>query len=109
MAALATAGVAALPASACPPALPGLTGSVPKSGETYPANAAVFLFGAQVSLDDVAVTVDGEPASLVPAEKVASLGLSSKAVLVDTGAAAALLAIAGRARRRGARASSRCR
>lgn len=83
IAALATAGVAALPASACPPPLPGLTGSVPKSGETYPANAAVFLFGAQVSLDDVAVTVDGQPASLVPAEEVASLGLSSKAVLVD--------------------------
>ena len=57
----------ARPAQACSPPLPGVYDSTPKSGATYPANAAIFFSGYDVSLDDVTVTVDGKPATLAPA------------------------------------------
>lgn len=53
-------------ADACSPPLPGLTGSTPKSGDTYPANAALFFEGYSISLDSVTVTVDGQSATLLP-------------------------------------------
>ena len=36
-------------ADACSPPPPGLTGSTPKSGDTYPANAALFFEGFSTS------------------------------------------------------------
>jgi len=53
-------------ADACSPPLPGLTGSTPKSGDTYPANAALFFQGYSISFDSVTVTVDGQAATLKP-------------------------------------------
>jgi hypothetical protein len=53
-------------ADACSPPAPALTGSTPKSGDTYPANAALFFEGYDISLDGVTVTVDGQPATLQP-------------------------------------------
>jgi len=44
--------------------MPGLYGSVPAQGETYPGNAAVNLSGYELSLDKVVASVDGAPASL---------------------------------------------
>lgn len=71
------------PSEACEPLPPGLLESVPASGATYPSNAAVFLMGADMSLDDVVATVDGAPASLIAADAVASLALGSFALLIN--------------------------
>lgn len=48
---------------------PGVYGSVPATGGVLPADAAVFLLGADIALGDVTALVDGSPASLeaVPA------------------------------------------
>lgn len=70
------------PSEACSPPQSGLSSSIPASGSTYPANAAVFLMGYNMALDDVVVTVDGAAASLVPADAIGPLGLGSFAVLV---------------------------
>jgi MYXO-CTERM domain-containing protein len=56
----------AAPAEACSPQPPGLSSSIPKDGDTYPANAALFFSGQGISLDNVQVKVDGQSASLVP-------------------------------------------
>lgn len=58
----------------CSPPLPGLTGSIPADGESYPANAALTFQGFGLALDDVEVTIDGTPAGLVPASSLAELG-----------------------------------
>jgi MYXO-CTERM domain-containing protein len=57
----------ARPAEACGPPEPGLERSVPEDGATYPGNAALLFDGFSISLAGVTVTVDGEPAALVPA------------------------------------------
>jgi MYXO-CTERM domain-containing protein len=51
-------------ADACSPPPPGLTSSTPADGDTYPANAALFFSGFDISLAAVTVTLDGVPASL---------------------------------------------
>src|ERR1044072_9374600 len=73
----AIACVAGLEASAdaCSPPLPGLTGSIPANGETYPANAALYFLGYDIALGGVTVTVDGQPATLVPAPDAAVNGV----------------------------------
>ncbi|WP_433926659.1 hypothetical protein AB3662_27480 [Sorangium cellulosum] len=63
-------------ADACSPPLPGLTGTLPESGGSLPGNAAIFFDGFSISLDAVSVTVDGDPASLVAATDLPSLGYS---------------------------------
>ncbi|WP_155798176.1 hypothetical protein [Sorangium cellulosum] len=63
-------------AEACSPPLPGLTGTLPESGGSLPANAAIFFDGYSISLDAVSVTVGGEPASLVAVTDLPSLGYS---------------------------------
>jgi MYXO-CTERM domain-containing protein len=69
-------------ARACSPPLPGLSGSLPESGATYPANAVVFLYGYQLALDDAEVTVDGAPAALV-ADTSVTAPIGALAVRVD--------------------------
>ncbi|UQA60667.1 hypothetical protein [Polyangium aurulentum] len=66
--------IAALPlfsasraAHACSPPLPGLMWHLPADGATYPANGVLFFRGVDISLDQVTVTVDGQPASFVDA------------------------------------------
>ena len=59
-------------ADACSPPLPGVTGSIPKDGETYPANAAIYFQGYNIGLGSVTVTVDGQPASFTPAQDAAT-------------------------------------
>lgn len=68
---------------ACSPPLPGLYSTIPQNGEQYPANAAIFVSGYGISLDAVAVTVDGAPASLVHAAPIEALGIATFAVLVS--------------------------
>ncbi|WP_437769990.1 hypothetical protein WME77_27040 [Sorangium sp. So ce764] len=63
-------------ADACAPPQPGLTGTLPDSGATYPGNAALFFFGYSISLEGVTVTVDDKPASLVRALDVPVAGQS---------------------------------
>lgn len=64
-------------ADACSPPLPGVTDTIPKEGQTYPRNAAIFLFGHQIVLDQFTVTVDGELATLKEADIDAPSGLSA--------------------------------
>ncbi|WP_159397449.1 hypothetical protein [Sorangium cellulosum] len=52
-------------ADACGALPSGLQGTLPESGATYPANAALLFRGYDISLEGVSVTVDGEPARLV--------------------------------------------
>ncbi|MFN3200562.1 MAG: hypothetical protein ACE366_19340 [Bradymonadia bacterium] len=67
--------LAALPAlmpsqaEACSPPLPGLTGSIPESGDVLYANSAIVLQGHDITLDDLNVLVDGEPAEIVETEE----------------------------------------
>jgi hypothetical protein len=67
-AALAIACLAPRQAEACAPLAPGLYFNMPKDGETYPANAALFFSGQSISLDKVKVTVGGAPAKLTPVD-----------------------------------------
>lgn len=57
---------AAAPAEACSPAA-GVTSTIPAAdATTYPANAPIYFYGYYLALTpSVAVTVDGQPASLV--------------------------------------------
>lgn len=64
-------------AEACSPPLPGLYGSLPADGASYPANAALFFSGYDVTLDDTTVTVAGQPATLTTAGTPGGLGLSA--------------------------------
>lgn len=64
-------------AQACSPPGAALTGSIPPSGATYPANAAIFFQGYDISLDAVSVTVDGQPASFTTATDVSSSRLAA--------------------------------
>ncbi len=66
LAAFAAVSAGALPAAPCEPPLPGVYGSIPAEGATYPANATVFFMGYDVTLDGVTATIDGAPATLVP-------------------------------------------
>jgi MYXO-CTERM domain-containing protein len=66
--------VAALPllsaaraAHACAPPAPGLSWHLPADGATYPANGVLLFRGFDISLDQVTVKVDGQPASFVDA------------------------------------------
>jgi hypothetical protein len=54
-------------AEACGVNLPELYEAVPADGQSYPRNAALLFSGTEIKLDAVTVTVDGAPASLVPA------------------------------------------
>ena len=69
--------LAALPhrADACGASLPGLVATDPAAGATYPANAALRFDGFDLSLTGVTATIDGEPATLVPAEPSGAPGL----------------------------------
>lgn len=82
-AAVALGSAASRPARACAPPLPGLSNHIPENGATYPANAALFFWGHSISLDAVTVTVDGTPASFVPAGDVALVELGGFAVRID--------------------------
>ncbi|PCC75381.1 MYXO-CTERM domain-containing protein [Nannocystis exedens] len=68
-------------ADACGASPAELHESVPADGETYPANAALLFWGDAISVDKVTVTVDGEPAALVPA--AFAEGLAPLAVKVE--------------------------
>ncbi|MFT3775041.1 MAG: hypothetical protein QM820_57570 [Minicystis sp.] len=57
-------------AHACSPPFPGLTGSIPRDGDTYPGNAALFFEGFDLSLDNVTATIDDQPATLVQAADI---------------------------------------
>lgn len=74
-----TLTVAAAPRSADACGVPesGLTGSIPATGQSYPANAALVFEGHGISLTDVTVTIDGAPATLVEVEHP-GLGLAAK-------------------------------
>jgi MYXO-CTERM domain-containing protein len=65
------------PADACSPPQPGLFGTVPADGVTWPGNASILFEGYDIILDDVSVSVDGVPAELVvdtsPTAQLASL------------------------------------
>lgn len=74
----------ARPAHACSPPQPGLFGTVPSDGTSYPANAHILFEGYGISLDDVVVTVDGAPASLVEAAPDSPLaGASARVARVE--------------------------
>lgn len=68
-------------AAACGPPQPGLTGSIPADGATYPANAALLFSGFYIQTDALKVTVDGVDAELVPADLPS--GFATRAVLVQ--------------------------
>jgi MYXO-CTERM domain-containing protein len=68
-------------AAACAPPLPGLTGSIPADGATYPANAALLFSGFYIKADALKVTVDGVGAELVPADLPS--GFATLAVVVQ--------------------------
>ncbi|MFO0758146.1 MAG: MYXO-CTERM sorting domain-containing protein [Byssovorax sp.] len=78
LAALAAA-TTAQPAEACEPPLPGLTGTIPASGNIYPSNAPVFFQGYDLSLANVTVSVSDiqQPYKLIPTSLPGSLGLSA--------------------------------
>ncbi|MCY0989440.1 MYXO-CTERM sorting domain-containing protein [Nannocystis sp. ILAH1] len=57
----------ARPAEACGVPESGLNSSVPEDGAIYPRNAALLFDGWGIGLDGITVTVDGEPAELLPA------------------------------------------
>ncbi len=83
-------------ADACSPPLPGLAGSIPSTGETYPGNAAVFFLGYDISLTSVSVKVDGQPASFMAAPDIDALGLGSLAArIVPTPAKGQMVTIEG--------------
>jgi len=81
--AAACAAVAYAPrvADACGAPEPGLSTTTPADGATYPANAALLFWGYDISLDAVTVTVDGQPAKLVPAGFAS--GFATIAALVE--------------------------
>ena len=58
-------GVYAPKTEACSPLPPGVYDSVPQSGASLPANAAVVLNGNAFSLEHLQATLDGETATLV--------------------------------------------
>jgi len=68
-------------ADACGATPPGLTASLPIDGASHPGNAALLFWGSELSLEAVTVTVDGEPATLVPAPFAD--GLAALAVAVE--------------------------
>jgi MYXO-CTERM domain-containing protein len=83
-------------AEACSPPPPGLGGSIPVNDGKYPANAAVFLMGFGISLDDVVTTVDGEPAALKPAGDALPAEFGNTAVFIEpTPAAGQNVVLAG--------------
>ncbi len=63
------AAAALLPAEAkaCSPPAPALTSTIPADGAYYPANGIILFNGFSISLDQVTVTIDGNPAMLVDA------------------------------------------
>lgn len=77
----AIAGYTPRSADACGVPAPELTSTVPADGATYPGNAALLFSGFDLTLDAVTVTVDGQPASLVPAPLAE--GFAAIAALVE--------------------------
>lgn len=62
-------------ADACGAPYPELSSSIPASGDTHPANAALVFQGFSLALTGVSVTVDGVPAQLVETSLPAFSGL----------------------------------
>ncbi len=64
-------------AEACSEPLPTFDGTIPADGDRYPGDAALLVLGGASSqdavLEQVAVTVDGEPAALIPATDLPAL------------------------------------
>ena len=58
----------ARPAEACDPGEPFLQGTLPADGAVHPGNAALLFDGFNISITAVTVTVDEQPAALVPAD-----------------------------------------
>ncbi|PCC73805.1 hypothetical protein [Nannocystis exedens] len=71
----------ARPAEACDPGEPFLHSTLPADGAVYPGNAALLFDGFFISIDALTVTVDGQPAALVPADFAD--GLSEIAAFVE--------------------------
>lgn len=67
-------------AEACSPPLPGVSETLPVDGGSYPANAAIGLYGHGLSAEGLAGTVDGTPVALsvatTPGPRRASLSLT---------------------------------
>ncbi|WP_422890981.1 hypothetical protein [Nannocystis pusilla] len=63
----------ARPAEACDPGEPFLQGTLPADGATHPGNAALLFSGFNINIAAVTVTVDEQPAALVPADFDANL------------------------------------
>jgi len=70
-------------ALACGPPAPGLTSHIPADGAWYPANGIILFDGFNISLDQVTVTVDGSPATLVDASAAFSTSVSTLAARVS--------------------------
>lgn len=74
---------AARDALACSPPPPGLSWHLPDDGATYPANGILLFQGVNITLDQVTVTVDGQPASLVDASAEIPAGIAQEKVRVS--------------------------
>lgn len=70
-------------ALACSPPLPALTSHIPADGAYYPANGIILFEGYQISLDQVTVTVDGSPATLVDASAAFSTKVAPLAARIN--------------------------
>ncbi|MCY1057638.1 MYXO-CTERM sorting domain-containing protein [Nannocystis sp. SCPEA4] len=68
-------------AEACGASAPELIEQLPIGGGSYPGNAALLFWGVELSTEQLTVTIDGEPATLVAAEFAA--GLADLAVRVE--------------------------
>ncbi|MBK9259576.1 MAG: hypothetical protein IPM54_07020 [Polyangiaceae bacterium] len=79
----ATAAIMPADALACGAPQPGLTSHIPADGAWYPANGIVLFDGYSISLEQVTVTVDGAPATLVDASSSFSTHVAALAVRVS--------------------------
>ncbi|HRI66959.1 MAG TPA: hypothetical protein PK156_22085 [Polyangium sp.] len=79
------AAAAILPADAhaCSPPAPGLTSHLPEDGAYYPANGIVLFQGFGISLDQVTVTVNGMPGTLVDATAAFATNIAPLAARVS--------------------------
>ncbi len=68
---------------ACSPPFPDLGSTLPAQGETYPSNAAIIFNGFFISFDNITATIDGAPATLVPADDGFSAGYPGIAMRLD--------------------------
>ena len=79
------AAAAMLPgdAHACSPPAPGLTSHIPEDGAYYPANGIVLFNGFGLSLDQVTVTVNGAPGTLVDASAAFATSIAPLAARIS--------------------------